>query len=153
MSNNTKKLYRSKTDRVIFGVCGGLGEYFEVDSLILRILFILLTFTGGSGIIIYIILAIIIPDGEGQKLKNKEVKEVISEAQEKTQDLAEEIKKNGNWIKSVKNIIGLIIVFIGLNILFEQVFKFSPLSFINWASLWALIIVLIGVKIIFSNKK
>jgi phage shock protein C len=153
MNNNTKKLYRSKTDRVLFGVCGGLGEYFEVDSLILRILFILLTFTGGSGIIIYIILAIIIPDGEGQKLKNKEVKEVISEAQEKTQDLAEEIKKNGNWIKSVKNIIGLIIVFIGLNILFEQVFKFSPFAFINWASLWALIIVLIGVKIIFSNKK
>lgn len=151
--SNTKKLYRSKNDRVIFGVCGGLGEYFEVDSLILRILFILLTFTGGSGLIIYLILAIIIPDGEGKKIKNKEMKEVISDAQLKTQDLAEEIKKNSNWIKSTKNIIGLIIVFIGLNIFFEQVFNINPFSFINWGIVWSLIIVLIGAKIIFSNKK
>jgi phage shock protein C len=149
--SNTKKLFRSKTDRVIFGVCGGLGEYFEVDSLILRILFILLTFTGGSGIIIYLILAVIIPDSEGQKVRGKEVKEAISNAQEKTQELAEDI--NENWFKSVKNIVGLIIVFIGLNILFKQVFDFSLFSFINWGSFWALIIVLIGVKIIFSNKK
>jgi phage shock protein C len=151
--SNTKKLYRSKTDRVIFGVCGGLGEYFEVDPLILRILFVLLTFTGGSGIIIYLILAVIIPDGEGQKLKNKEIKEVIGDAQEKTQNLAEEIKKNGNWIKSAKNIIGLVIIFIGLNIFFEQVFNINPFSFINWGVVWALIIVLIGIKIIFGNKK
>lgn len=151
--SNTKKLYRSKTDRVLFGICGGLGEYFEIDSLIIRILFILLTFTGGSGIIIYLILAIIIPDGEGQKLKNKEMKDVITDAQEKTQDIAEEIKKNGNWIKSAKNIIGLIIVFVGLNILFEHAFDFSPFSFINWGVVWSLIIVLIGAKIIFSNKE
>lgn len=151
--NNAKKLYRSRTDRVIFGVCGGLGEYFEVDSLILRILFILLTFTGGSGIIIYLILAIIIPDGDGQKLKGKEVKDAIGEAQEKTQNLAEEIKGNRSWIKSAKNIIGLIIVFIGLNILFEQIFDFSPFAWINWGVVWALIIVLIGAKIIFNNKE
>ncbi len=148
--SNTKKLYRSKTDRVIFGVCGGLGEYFEVDSLILRILFILLTFTGGSGIIIYIILAIIIPDGEGHKLNGKEA---VNEIQGKTQDLAEEIKKNGNWLRSTKNIIGLIIIFIGLNIFFKQVFDFSPFAWINWGVVWALIIVLIGAKIILNNKK
>jgi phage shock protein C len=148
--SNTKKLYRSKNDRIIFGVCGGLGEYFEIDSLILRILFILLIFTGGSGIIIYIILAIIIPDGEGHKLNGKEA---VNEIQGKTQDLAEEIKKNGNWLRSTKNIIGLIIVFVGLNIFFEQVFKFSPFTWINWGVVWALIIVLIGAKIIFNNKK
>jgi phage shock protein C len=148
--SNTKKLYRSKNDRVIFGVCGGLGEYFEVDSLILRILFILLTFTGGSGIIIYLILAVIIPNGEGQKIKGKEF---IGEAQEKTQEIAEELKENGSWIKSTKNIIGLIIVFIGLNILFERAFDFSPFSFVNWGVVWALIIVIIGTKIIFSGKK
>jgi phage shock protein PspC (stress-responsive transcriptional regulator) len=149
--SNTKKLYRSKIDRVVFGVCGGLGEYFEVDSLILRILFILLTFTGGSGIIIYLILAVIIPDGEEQK-KTKG-KELINEAQEKTQEIAEELKGSGSWIKNTKNIIGLIIVFIGLNILFERAFDFSPFSFINWGVVWALIIVIIGAKIIFSGKK
>jgi phage shock protein C len=151
--SNAKKLYRSKTDRIIFGICGGLGEYFEIDPIIFRILFILLIFTGGSGVIIYILLAIIIPGSDGQKLKSAEVKNVIDDAQEKTQDIAAEIKKNSSWIKNVKNIVGLVIVLIGLNILFEQVFNVDPFSFINWGIIWAVIIVLIGVKIIFNNKK
>jgi phage shock protein PspC (stress-responsive transcriptional regulator) len=151
--NNTKKLYRSKTNRVIFGVCGGLGEYFEIDPLIIRILFVLLAFSGGSGIIIYLILAVVIPDGEGEKGKPKKIEEVIEDAQGKTQDLAEQIKSNGNWIKNARNIIGLIIVLWGFDILFKQVFDFSPFTWINWGIIWALLIILIGSKIILSNKK
>ncbi len=149
--NNTKKLYRSKTNSIIFGVCGGLGEYFEIDPLIVRILFVLLTFTGGSGIIIYLILAILIPNSEGKA--NKNIGEVISGTREKTQQLAEEIKKNRNWIVNIKNIIGLIIIFIGLDILFEQIFDFNPFSIINWGIVWALIIILIGLRIIFNSKE
>lgn len=148
--SNTKKLYRSKANRVIFGVCGGLGEYFDIDPLVVRILFILLTFTGGSGIVIYLILAIMIPDSDGNR---KTVNEVISGTQEKTQELAEEIKKNSAWIVNIKNIVGLIIVFIGLDILFEQVFDFNPFSIINWGMVWALILVLIGLRIIFNSKE
>ncbi|MFZ2390745.1 MAG: PspC domain-containing protein [Minisyncoccales bacterium] len=148
--SNTKKLYRSKANRVIFGVCGGLGEYFEIDPLVVRILFILLTFTGGSGIVIYLILAIMIPDSDGNR---KTVNEVISGTQEKTQELAEEIKKNSAWIVNIKNIVGLVIVFIGLDILFEQVFDFNPFSIINWGMVWALILVLIGLRIIFNSKE
>jgi phage shock protein C len=151
--SNTKKLYRSRTNRVIFGVCGGLGEYFEVDPLIIRILFIILSFTGGSGIIIYLILAVIIPEADGEK-KSKKNGDVIGQTQEKAQEMAEEIKRNSNWLGSVKNIIGLVIVLVGLNILFEQVFNYSPFSWVNWGVIWGLIIVLIGSKIIFgSNKK
>ncbi|MFZ3057772.1 MAG: PspC domain-containing protein [Minisyncoccales bacterium] len=148
--SNSKKLYRSKANRVIFGVCGGLGEYFEIDPLVVRILFILLTFTGGSGIVIYLILAIMIPDSDGNR---KTVNEVISGTQEKTQELAEEIKKNSAWIVNIKNIVGLVIVFIGLDILFEQVFDFNPFSIINWGMVWALILVLIGLRIIFNSKE
>jgi len=148
--SNTKKLYRSKTNRVIFGICGGLGEYFDIDPLVIRILFILLTFTGGSGIVIYLILAIMIPDSSGNK---KSINEVISGTQEKTQELAEEIKKNRDWIVNIKNIVGLVILFIGLDILFEQIFDFNPFSIINWGIVWALIIVLIGLRIIFNSKE
>ena len=148
--SNTKKLYRSKTNRVIFGICGGLGEYFDIDPLVVRILFILLTFTGGSGIVIYLILAIMIPDSSGNK---KSINEVISGTQEKTQELAEEIKKNRDWIVNIKNIVGLVILFIGLDILFEQVFDFNPFSIINWGMVWALILVLIGLRIIFNSKE
>lgn len=55
-----EKLYRSDTDRMICGVCGGLGEYFHVDATIIRLLWTILAFTG-SGILAYIIAAIIIP--------------------------------------------------------------------------------------------
>ena len=54
-----RTLRKSNQDSMVFGVCGGLGEYFGIDSSILRILLVLFTFLGGSGILLYIILAII----------------------------------------------------------------------------------------------
>jgi len=156
-----KKLYRSKTDRIIFGICGGLGEYFEIDPLIVRILFILLSLTGGSGIVVYIILAFIMPEEGGVKAKvekpkadkTKDADEVVDETKEKAQPLVKEIKVNKNWIFNVRNIIGSVIILIGLNILFEQVFSFSPFAWINWGVIWALVIVIIGSKIILGNNK
>lgn len=149
--SNTKKLYRSKNNRVIFGVCGGLGEYFEIDPLIVRILFVVLSLLNGVGIIAYLILAVLVPEGDKEK-KNKKNGNTVEEVQEKTQELAEELK-DGGWIKNVKNIFGFIIVLIGLNALFEQVFQYSPFAWINWGLIWGLIIVIIGLKIILSSNK
>ena len=58
----TRRLYRSRSNRQLFGVCGGLGEYFGIDPTIVRILFILLALAGGPGIIFYIILALLMPE-------------------------------------------------------------------------------------------
>lgn len=59
-----KKLYKSSTDKVLAGVCGGIGEYFAVDSVIVRLLWVVFTLMGGAGLIAYIIAAIIIPKNE-----------------------------------------------------------------------------------------
>ena len=56
-----KKLYRSKTDKKICGVCGGLGEYLNVDSTLIRLVWLLVALTG-SGILVYFIAAVIMPD-------------------------------------------------------------------------------------------
>lgn len=61
-SKRIKQLCRSKKNRIIAGVCGGIGEYFNIDPTIIRLLWVLLTFMGGSGIIAYIICWIIIPE-------------------------------------------------------------------------------------------
>lgn len=63
-SNQTqpKKLYRSRTDRRIWGICGGIGEYFNIDPVIIRLAWILFTLTGGGGIIAYIIAYLIVPE-------------------------------------------------------------------------------------------
>ena len=58
---DTKRLYRSRTNRIICGVCGGVGEYFGVDPTIIRLLLILCACTG-SGIVAYFIAAVIMPD-------------------------------------------------------------------------------------------
>lgn len=59
-----KKLYKSSRDKVLAGVCGGIGEYFAVDSVIVRLLWVVFTLMGGAGLIAYIIAAIIIPNDE-----------------------------------------------------------------------------------------
>ena len=56
-----KKLYRSKTDKMVAGVCGGLAQYFGMDTTLIRLIFALLVFGVGSGVLLYIILAIVIP--------------------------------------------------------------------------------------------
>lgn len=57
-----RRLYRSRENRVLAGVCGGLGGYFNVDPVIFRVLFVLLALPGGlPGVIPYIVLLIIVP--------------------------------------------------------------------------------------------
>lgn len=57
-----KRLYRSRNNLIISGVCGGIAEYFELDPTLVRLGLVLLTiFTAFSGIIFYIIAALIIP--------------------------------------------------------------------------------------------
>ena len=57
----TKRLYKSSTNRVLCGVCGGIGEYFNVDPTIIRLLAVLLGCTT-TGIIIYLVAAVIMPE-------------------------------------------------------------------------------------------
>jgi phage shock protein C len=58
----TKRLYRSITDRKFAGVAGGLAEYFVMDPLLIRLAFVILTLAGGGGFLIYIILWIVTPE-------------------------------------------------------------------------------------------
>ena len=62
MSEETKKLVRSRTDRWFAGICGGLGNYFGVDPTLMRVLFVLFALTFGSGFLVYLVLWIIIPN-------------------------------------------------------------------------------------------
>lgn len=57
-----KKLYKSKTDRKVCGVCGGIAEYFNMDPTIIRVLFLLLIIFAGGGLLAYIICALIMPE-------------------------------------------------------------------------------------------
>lgn len=62
MSGEYKKLYRSRKERIIAGVCGGLGEYFGIDPTLFRLLFIVAALFGGPGLIAYLLFLIIVPE-------------------------------------------------------------------------------------------
>lgn len=56
-----KKLRRSRTDKMVAGVCGGLGKYFALDPTILRLVFVLLLIFAGTGLLAYLIMWLVIP--------------------------------------------------------------------------------------------
>lgn len=60
--NNDKRLTKSSTERMICGVCGGIAEYIGTDPTVIRILWVIFSMMGGSGVLAYIIAAVIIPE-------------------------------------------------------------------------------------------
>lgn len=58
----TKKLYKSSTDKKLCGVCGGIAEYFDIDSTIVRLLWVFFSLFAGSGLLAYIVAAIVMPN-------------------------------------------------------------------------------------------
>lgn len=58
----SKKLYKSTTDRKLCGVCAGVANYLNIDPTVVRLLWALITFLGGAGVIAYIVCALVIPD-------------------------------------------------------------------------------------------
>ncbi|MGY4687993.1 phage-shock protein [Petrotoga mexicana DSM 14811] len=71
-----RKLYRSRENKILAGVCGGLGEYFEIDPVIIRLLWIVLSLVWGFGVILYIIAIFIIPpQPQGNRYSDEHLEE------------------------------------------------------------------------------
>ncbi|MBN2426145.1 MAG: PspC domain-containing protein [Calditrichaceae bacterium] len=128
--NTAKQLYRSKNDRIIGGVCGGLALYFNIDSTLLRILWVVITLFGGAGIIIYLAALIIIPENP-EEIFNKQKTENPS-------------GKNTFW--------GALLIIIGAVLLLKQSGILHHFQFWNlpWQIIWALIFIALGVLLVFN---
>jgi len=146
--NSIKRLYRSRTNRIIFGVCGGLGEYFGIDPIIFRLIFLALTFGGGAGILLYIVMAFLVPNESSGKA-GSEPYSTGADFKERAQGLVSEIKEGGNW-KDRRNWVGLIIVIFGLLLLLNQLF---PRHFFDWGFFWPVLIIALGILILRGKKR
>ncbi len=81
MNTEVKKLYRSRDERMIAGVAGGLGEYFNIDATIVRLLFVFAVIFGvGGGLLLYIILMLLVPE---EPLAGEDIIEVVPEEEAK----------------------------------------------------------------------
>lgn len=146
-----RRLYRSRTDKVIAGVAGGLGEFFSIDSTIVRLLFVLLTVFGGSGVVIYIILWILVPaaGSSGKAGSEETVKHNVKEVEERVTAMAEGLSSPANQNRT-SIWFGLAILILGISFLLSN-FGILSMRFI-W-NLWPLILVFIGVSILLNHER
>lgn len=139
-----KILLRSKTNRLIGGVCAGIGNYFDVDPTLIRIIFVLITLFGGSGILLYLVLWLIIPS---DKKSGVSVKENAEEIKEEAQEL---IEKGKSYAKKDEGryIFGLALALLGILFLLENfnIFRLEQLF-----RLWPLALIIIAFGIIFKK--
>ena len=159
----TKKLFRSVDDNIIAGVCGGLAEYFQIDSSLIRIIFILLAIGGGSGVLIYLILWLVLPSakqndsGKQNKKevdKEEKIKEFADEIKDKAKSMAKEFDNKSSILdrrllkKGRKiNILGVILILVGLTSIWNQIFP----KMIDWEIFWPVILILVGMLLIFRD--
>lgn len=93
-----KQLHRSTDKRILLGVCGGLGEYFDVDPVLVRVIFVLLVFAGFSGIFLYVVLAFIMPSEEKLDVHPREAaRSTLDEAVEGSRDA---VNRASGWVRS-----------------------------------------------------
>ena len=155
-----RRLYRSRTDRMIWGVCGGLAHYFNIDPVIVRLIFILTIFCGGVGVVAYIILAIVVPVESSQTAEPRDtIRENVQEMKETAQSLEQEIHStfSGKEQKTTDSrnhsmtILGIVVVVMGIIFLLSSLF--SWFHWWSWAFIWPVILIAIGLLIIFSRRK
>lgn len=75
MNVETKRLYRSRSERMISGVCGGLAQYLNLDPTLIRLLFVITAIFGGPGLIVYIVMLFVVPEeplGPGAVITHQE---------------------------------------------------------------------------------
>jgi len=133
-SEPVKRIYRSKYDRMISGVCGGIGEYFSIDVLLVRILWIVITLFGGVGILLYIAAVIIVPENPGHL-------ESETDSPKKKND------KTFFW--------GALLIIVGIALIFKQMGLFHYLQIWNvpWQMIWAIILISLGAFLMFNKNK
>lgn len=143
-----KKLYRSRKDKMIGGVAGGLAEYFDVDPTLLRIIFIITLFFGGTGFIAYLILWVVVPEEPFvipvmDNAANTGEQKPPAENKDAQYQFAYEEQRHKK-----KNVAGIILVVIGILFLADN---FVPRF--HFGDFWPLILIAIGLGLLINSKK
>ncbi len=156
-----KRLYRSRTDRMIWGVCGGLADYFNIDATVIRLIFVLLVFANGIGVLAYIIMAIVVPlEGSKSATPGEVVKENVAEMRESASEIGGKVRTTVQEAKEseapehkyhrARTAFGLVIIVLGALLLLSSLDLFW---WFHWSTLWPLVVIAIGVLLILSVRR
>ncbi|RPI75908.1 MAG: PspC domain-containing protein [Ignavibacteriales bacterium] len=150
-----KKLYRSLKDRMLGGVAAGLAEYFDIDPTIVRVLFVITLFLGGTGILAYIILWIIVPEAPVQFPNNAQTGDPTESKAESEPANKENNFNAKNYYDNLdrqrdkrRNTGGIILVALGIIFLADN---FIPR--IHFGDFWPLILIAAGAAILLNSRR
>lgn len=145
-----KKLQRSRSNKVFFGVCGGLAEYLGLDPVAVRLVFVLITLFGGMGVVAYIIGVIIIPENTEQDISASPSESATS------QDMSATPAKTEKQRDKSGEIIGIVLVTFGVFFLLRKLpfldHYFDWISFHFWSLLLPTVLLLLGVSLIMRSR-
>lgn len=140
-----KRLYRSKIEKKISGVCGGIAEYFNTDPVWIRIIFVLLLFLNGIGLLAYVLAWIMIPrDPRQAETEKTEWEKAVDDVKKDKNRKAEAEKVADLPRKSHGHILlGSIVILFGIAFLLKNMF-----NWFNFNLVWPSILILIGLSLI-----
>ncbi|MDD3043769.1 MAG: PspC domain-containing protein, partial [Methanosarcinaceae archaeon] len=118
-----RRLTKSSTNKILTGVCGGIGEYFDIDPTLVRLAFVVLTFFNGIGIVIYIILAVIMPEGNGMEMARS--MSAFKEGKERNGETGKEEKSER------MRLLGAILLIIGIFLFLDRFHVFEMFWWID----------------------
>jgi len=140
------KLYRSTSDRMVGGVCGGLGTFLNIDPIFVRLLFVLLLFGSGFGSFLYLVLWIVIPEeGKAYGLKGDALGEKVKSIGDDIQQAVTKPHPQAGIIMGV----GLIMVG---GFLFLDRLNLNWMNWIDLDILWPILLIVGGVVLLFRKK-
>lgn len=134
-----KKFYRSRKNRIIAGVCGGLADYFNVDPTIVRLIFAAMVLGGGFGIGFYIVLWIVVPE---------EGKEGHPRVERVADDLRSAMSEGRRSRANGRTLFALLIVLVGIMLLMNQIF---PMHWFTWDFFWPVLLIVLGLSIVLKR--
>ena len=136
--SEVKRLTRSKSNQVIAGISSGLGNYLNLDPIVIRIVFVLLAMAGGLGFLIYLILWILIPNTSTQQY-DQVLKENITEIKSRAQTTLGRTN-SAAAAKSPRQMLGAMIISFGILILLKNL----GFEFISMDKVWPVLVIIVG---------
>lgn len=123
------QLHKSEYDKMIFGVCGGVAEYLDIDSSIVRIIWAISSLLAGAGILVYLLAAIILPYGDSHDFQGEEKKTKINNIEQ-------------------RNVIGIILIICGAFLMLRN-FAF----YINFDYVWSTLLIILGFIVVLKGRE
>lgn len=148
--NGQRQLRRSHDDRIVAGLCGGLGDFFDLDPVFFRIAFVLLAFAGGGGLVLYLVLTLVVPaegrDGAGTRDTMRRGAEDLADS---VRDVTEGLRGGADGDRRRKTA-AILLILVGAILLFQN------LDWLDWLDagwIWPVLLIGLGIWLLSRRER